>query len=66
MLLPVLFLMVKNFLEQLVWGAAIPRIRQGACAQEGVDCDEERLGVQGVIELLKNIAHWWRSWRLSE
>ncbi len=63
---PVMLLVTKNFLEQLAWGAAIPRIRQRACVQEGVDCDEQRLGVQGVIELLENIAHWWRSWRLSE
>jgi hypothetical protein len=53
-----MLLVTKNFLEQLVWGAAILRIRQRVCVQEGVNGDEERLGVQGVIELLENIAGW--------
>ena len=63
---PVVLLVEKNFLEQLARGATSPGIRKGSCIQEGVDCDEEGLGVHGVIELIEHTVRWWRSWWLGE
>ena len=53
---PVALLVAKNFFEQLARRATLLSSRLGACVQEGVDCDEEGLGVHGIIELIEHIA----------